>query len=314
MATFYFNGAVDGDWQTLGNWWMDSDHTVAATALPTSADSVIAVGNIDTNSGSEPTVVNFTMDDPGEEYVYNIMSVSVTVTGTATFNGSSSLFLGTVTGDATFNDSASSNGTVSGNATFNDSSYNEGYVGGDATFNDYSSVGGWSVTLQAGSLIFNDYSTCYGNTYGPHIFNDGARAAGGSTLYGDVTFTNSTFSFVPFGPQAVDGTVTFSSPTPVSFVIYGYEYWMVNASAWNFVSPNPTWTFNDSSALIADSNMYAYGTIPGNATFNDNSYNGGIVNGDATFRGQAYNQNGITGTVTLAYEKGINGSSILGVI
>jgi hypothetical protein len=93
MATFYFNGAVDSDWATLGNWWTSDAFTTQAAALPASGDSVVVTGNIDTNSGSEPTVVNLTCTSP--EYASGRISIAVTVTGNATFNGESRIFAAT---------------------------------------------------------------------------------------------------------------------------------------------------------------------------------------------------------------------------
>ncbi len=82
--TLYFDGAVDAEWTELGNWWLDDEHTVAATALPTAADSVIATASIGSNSGSEPMVVNFTLNSNGEDQY--VMQISITVTGAAVFN------------------------------------------------------------------------------------------------------------------------------------------------------------------------------------------------------------------------------------
>jgi hypothetical protein len=130
-ATLYFDGAVDGDWAELGNWWLDSGHTVAAPSLPAAGDSVIATANISDNSGGAVTVVNLTFDDPDNTAIY--LGITITVTGNAAFNGSS-LNDNTVTGNATFNDSSNNSGTVTGNATFNDSSQNESTVTGTATF------------------------------------------------------------------------------------------------------------------------------------------------------------------------------------
>jgi hypothetical protein len=71
-------------------------------------------------------------------------------------------------------------------------------------------------------------------------------------------------------------------------------------------------TFND--------NSYSYaGLVTGNATFNDNSYSVyGVVTGNATFSLTAADATiayfGTYSSVSFAYEKGINGSSILGVI
>ena len=131
-VTLYFNGAVDGDWAELGNWWLDSGHTVAAPSLPAAGDSVIATATIDSNSGGAVTVVNFTLDDPDNAAIY--LDISITVTGNATFNGSS-YNDGTVTGNATFNDDSANVGTVTGNATFNDDSANVGTVTGTITDN-----------------------------------------------------------------------------------------------------------------------------------------------------------------------------------
>ena len=120
MATLYFNGAVDNEWTTLGNWWTDSGFTTQATSLPTSADDVIATASISSNSGSAPTVVNFTLNDPSENFYF--LGIAITVTGNANFN-EYSYNDGTVNGDATFNDSSVNYGAIGGNATFNDSSF-----------------------------------------------------------------------------------------------------------------------------------------------------------------------------------------------
>jgi hypothetical protein len=133
-ATLYFNAAVDNDWDEVGNWWLDDEHTQAAGRLPAAADSVVATASI---TASGQTVVNFTVSGSTE------VNGSFTVTGLATFQGSCScgaLGASTLNGNATFNDLAylAPLGTVNGNVTFNDSSGSEGVVNGDATFNDSS--------------------------------------------------------------------------------------------------------------------------------------------------------------------------------
>jgi hypothetical protein len=105
----YFDGAEDDDWDEIGNWWFDAAHTVAATSLPTAADSVVASASI---LASGQTVVNFT------------------ISGGAGFAGTL-----TVTGMATFNDSSINNGTITGDATFNGNSFNIGTVTGTITDN-----------------------------------------------------------------------------------------------------------------------------------------------------------------------------------
>jgi hypothetical protein len=143
-ATLYFDGAVDSDWTTVGNWWLDAGHTQAAGRLPTSEESVVASVSI---TASGQTVVNF---DTPEVTDFPILSGSLTVTGLATFNdafinnatvtgnatfNSFSANYNTVNGNATFNNfSVNDQGTVTGNATFNNNSQNQGTVTGDATF------------------------------------------------------------------------------------------------------------------------------------------------------------------------------------
>ena len=126
MATLYFDGAVDSDWDEIGNWWTSGAFSTQASALPTSSDSVILSATCDANSGSAPTVVNLTQDS-GD------LGIAVTVTGNAVFNDSA-YNTATVTGNATFNGSSYNEGVVTGSATFNDSSVNVGPVTGTATF------------------------------------------------------------------------------------------------------------------------------------------------------------------------------------
>jgi hypothetical protein len=128
-AILYFDGAVDGAWTTVGNWWLDAAHTQAAGRLPTSADSVVVSANI---TASGQTVADFTLNDPN--FVGNSLEGDLTVTGMATFNDAT-LNDGTVTGTATFNDLSAHDGTIVGDATFNGNSVNNGTVTGTITDN-----------------------------------------------------------------------------------------------------------------------------------------------------------------------------------
>jgi hypothetical protein len=128
-ATLYFDGDVDSAWTTVGNWWLDAGHTQPAGRLPTSADSVVASANINSPEEGLLTVANFTMES-GD------LNIELTVTGMATFNGSSRLDIGVIIGNATFNGTSRNVNQVTGSATFNDSSINQATVTGTATFND----------------------------------------------------------------------------------------------------------------------------------------------------------------------------------
>jgi hypothetical protein len=172
-AILYFDGAVDGAWTTVGNWWLDAGHTQAAGRLPAEIDSVVASATI---TASGQTVVDFTLNDPSEGDFFSL-SGTLTVTGVATFNGEAVIVnSGTVTGNATFNDFSSNGGTVTGNATFNNNSSNGGTVTGNATFND-SSISDGTVT---GDATFNNDSFNQGSVSGTATFTGNACNNGGT--------------------------------------------------------------------------------------------------------------------------------------
>jgi hypothetical protein len=162
-APLYFNAAVDGDWATVGNWWLDDEHTQAAGRLPAAADSVYGGVAVTTNSGSAPTVSNLTWYSGDGENSY--LGVNVTVSGIAVFSSYGALISATVTGNATFDDYAQNIGTVTGNATFNASSQNNGTVTGNATFSDGASNAG-TVT---GTATFTGSACNNGGTAGTFV-------------------------------------------------------------------------------------------------------------------------------------------------
>jgi hypothetical protein len=249
MATLYFNAAVDSDWNTLGNWWLDDTFTTPATSLPTSVDDVVIKANVSSNSGSDPTVANLLMQS---ETFIALGGMTLTVTGFCTFNGWL-YYYGTIYGDCTctFDNGARNYGTITGDCTFDTGTQNNGSIYGDCTFNDDST--NELPGIITGTCTFTDnspnYGTIYGNSYNKNYYGGGQ----GGSVIGNCTFN--------------DGSVN-------------------------------------------DDNAYVFG----DCVFNDSSRNRGNVTGSATFRGSSYNKRGIYGDVILAYEKGINGSSILGIV
>jgi hypothetical protein len=249
MATLYFNAAVDSDWSTLGNWWMDSGFTAPAADLPTSADSVVA--SVTLVLGGPRTVVNFAMTD-------GTINGTLTVTGICTFGGQYSSAEGVINGDCVFNDES----IVSNSSTIN----------GDCTFNDSSFISGGSDTVN-GDCVFNDNSYTYGTITGDCIFNDNSYAYG--TITGNCIFNHSSINY---------GTITGDC------------------------------IFNHSSIN--------YDTITGDCIFNDSSWNSNTINGYAIFNDSSYFLTFALFGVTPDFQnrtpypipRGINGSSILGVI
>jgi hypothetical protein len=131
-ATLYYNGAVDFAWATVGNWWLDAEHTAPAGRLPAEIDSVVATASVTANFH---TVVNFTITGFGEFVgLSGLLDGILTVTGMATFNGTAGN-AGSLTGNATFNNGSANGGTVTGDAAFNDAAFNNGTVTGTVTCN-----------------------------------------------------------------------------------------------------------------------------------------------------------------------------------
>ena len=306
MATFYFNGAVDGEWTELGNWWMDDQFSVQATALPTSADDVIASASITSNSGSAPTVAN-------AEFVSGASNlITITVTGLCTFNNTSNL--GNITGDCVFNgESAGSSGTITGDCTFNGATINGGTITGDCTFNDNSVTGHYgqgSITGNCifnhssgntgyitGNCVFNDYTfnspgDYYDNITGDCVFNGGSHNVGG--IVGDCVFNDG----------SVNGYFGFGSAVNCIF----------NHNSANGGSVNNA-VFNDSATLYRTDFDTYIGRVAGNCTLS-------VASASLTLDGWGYQigfasysgSDRIEGAIEIKYDKGINGSSILGVV
>jgi hypothetical protein len=306
MATFYFNGADDIAnsvdpplWSNLGNWWMNSGFTVPATALPTSSDSVVASVRIDTDGPRE--VVNATVDGSG-----TAMSGELTVTGLCTFNNSS-YNNATITGNATFNNSSTNRNTVSGNATFtyltatngnvvDVTGYANGIVGGLTKDSAGNTITSWTFDTTnnngtvSGDCIFNANSGNYGTITGNCTFNE--ESYNYDTITGDCTFND--YSWNGSGGN-ITGYCTFND----------YSYQM------DTIDGNCTFNHNSQNSLSGNT---------GNATFNDSSYNDGTIGGDTTFNDSSYNNGTVNGgryfsnRTPYPIPRGINGSSILGVI
>lgn len=299
MATLYFSNAVNQDWNDLGNWWTDDSLTTQATSLPSSSDNVVAFGDINANSGSEPTVVNIDMQSFA-------LGIDLTVTGLATFTNGGSIGNATLTGNALFNDANASNATIDGNATFNGGSYNYGgQITGDATYYDSASCGGrvdgdlnfydtsGISPSPAGfdlgrcdSATFHDYSAAtifylgdYGKT--PVItFRDYSACVSGQNFY-----WNNGSAIVSFRDRSVIGNT-----------YYRREEWGSGYTG----CPTGTWLrFYDEAA------NFAFG---GNGQPNF-EYNGNAINLNGCGPNPETN-----GAIVYKPNRGINGSSILGLI
>ena len=201
LSSLYFNAAVDGTWDELGNWWFDTAFSDPAS-LPLEGETVYIAAQMDSGPSTAVTLNHIYVADAstggsgfgvvfdgaiGNATINNSCINYGTITGDATFNTGSINDLATVTGNAIFNDSSfnQNGGTITGDATFNTDSYNEfgGIVIGNAEFN----ASGWNSGLVSINATFNDSSINYSDVYGDATFNDSSTNQSGS-VNGVATF------------------------------------------------------------------------------------------------------------------------------
>jgi hypothetical protein len=327
MATFYFNGAVDGEWTELGNWWTDAGLTTQATALPTSADDVIATAAITSNSSSAPTVANLTVDGVGANF-----GITGTVTGNATFNVGSITFAGTINGDCLFTGDAVNNGTVNGDCVFNDVAWIDGgTVNGNCVFN-YSS---WNSGTVTGNATFNNESYNTGTVTGNATFNNIARngsllnsvaaVVGGTATFNDTSYNEKSGLSSPiFNDYSHNEWGVFPYVTNPTFNDYSYNNAEVDygsLATYNDYSENRAYYGTGYSTTFNHYSRNVSGTTQSRTiSFNDASY--GIYSdggGQAIISGLPIRAVGfvVGSNDTLSFTRaqlGINGSSILGVL
>jgi hypothetical protein len=304
-----------------------STFTVAGTGTLTLQDSAYNSGTITNTSGG---LVIFN----GSGAVNSGAVTNAAVTDVRFNNGATNSFspAGTVS-YATFNNNSLCYGNVTYDAVLNDTVIcDPPAIGGTVTFNNSSTLKG-TGTINA--VLFNDSS--------------GIDAGGFSGTVTTMTFTGAAYSADPFPPGASISTRAFANN--VAFTIDS-STWSADTENWTF-NGTKQWLFKGSAdnggkvhdATFEDSSLNAFaGTALGNATFRHNSRNEGLASASdtATFEDAAYNASGATvgsgtftgssynnGTVnsTESYTdrtpypvpvppgmRGINGSSILGVI
>ena len=226
----YYNSAVDNNWNTLGNWWIDVACTKPAYKLPRNNDDVtiLGAGVVDTGpAGFGGGVNNFGKIGGGTfngAYVYSYHGSSIsggTFAGAVNNNG------GTISGSGEFNGSVDNygNGSING-VTFN-GSINGGTFNGAVNNNANGSINGGTFNgavdndggTISGSGEFNgsvdNHSTISGGTFNGAVNNnaDGSISGGTfntvSTVDNIGTISNGTFDgYVENCVNGVRGTIT----------------------------------------------------------------------------------------------------------
>jgi hypothetical protein len=207
---FYFNNAVDTNWNTLGNWWNDAQFTVPATYLPTALNQVFIHGEItDLGIGDTAEVDTITFNGTSTS------AIDITVVQNAIFNGSSSNTGNiTLSGIATFNETSSNTGTITAATStfYEDTTSTVGgtilgfiqriFTSSATTLRDFTTEGGrndWTIISTGVNTIVNLANATY--DLATNIFKG---------LLGGSFVSNSSISE---GTPVVP-TVTIASPIP----------------------------------------------------------------------------------------------------
>lgn len=323
MANLYFNGAVDNNWATLGNWWLDAGGSVPAANLPTSVDNVEIVfgATVSSNSGSVPTVD--TMINNGgtiTDLSINLRVLSnygtmtnCTITATDLENQSiynySILNGGTINGDLVNEGGAIYSIFVGGvfigpiiTGTLTNTQYASVYISPNNFYDGY--VGG-AVVCQDYSIVINLNCSSTLDMY------DSSAIVNYITVLGDVTFHDSSMHG---GDLYGTGNIYFKDtsagcyPSPVMWggIDYLLYHGSINcptvyqdsAKAFRYRGVDPTLVY----VLSINNGYYGWPTGP-SATFEET----------AILATMADSMGGVT-NVTYNIKRGINGSNILGIL
>lgn len=259
-ATLYYNSdAGDGDyeWTNVNNWWQNPSFTVQASAIPTSADDVFVMNEVDTDGAGTSTVKSLSISNAAIVGPCNSISKMTLVSLNATIvHDTSSLCLGlTLVGTTTFKEASdNNNANIIGTTTFNDHSLNGGTVTGQVTFNNFSTnadfIRGGTVI---GNAVFNDLSTLAGglvtgtttkNT--PGVFQPEQKAYQGGVFSGHYYYlTNTASNTVSIIDTVTDRLVkTLSVPNATNNarlapVIIGNNLYVASANGVSDIDVNP---------------------------------------------------------------------------
>lgn len=271
-ATLYWHKeGADNQWTTLsGNWWTDIEHSSGASELPGSGDDVITLGTtypeVDLDSWTEPSSIE--ASSTGIVFTNEGMTcLTINITGSTTFNGTSCNQDTTVTGTTTFNGSSYNAGTITGTTTFNDTSFNWGTITGTTTFNGASFNSGTitgtaKFTYATGGVItIPDEGRWGSGTADTIVGNDDAPITewvfeGASANYGTITGTT-TFN----GNYSEDASGGGITGTRIR------QYTTSTTTTRNFQTDGP-WTVQaDGAGVIVDASGATFDTDAESPTY-----------------------------------------------
>ncbi|NBT07544.1 MAG: hypothetical protein EBS98_01960 [Chitinophagia bacterium] len=336
MATLYFGWPVvpgsnppvlesSADWGTASNWFLNSALTVPANAVPTINDHVViqppsGLGAYDFNTGLAQAayVVQSTP-------LQNAYAASITYTGSPADFGVSQLLLYGV-----------STLTVAGNVTLTHASFTitpTTIIGGTLTMTrtrlaNAIYFGGYSSSITCPNIILNDvtwdlYWSPNMSIVGNMVCNNTLVPLSGSghVLTHLTAYSGTPGAPVPSDPKNLARAIYYDNDSLVGNLTLNGGYSVIDQIP-NYdqygspADPNPTLTVTG-NVVMKDSALFA-GTVSGTGTMDLASakaaalYQGGrIQNGSASLNIQNATYGG---GLQIVYDKGINGSSILGIV
>lgn len=323
---YYSSSAMDFNWNTLSNWYVDSGHTQQAISIPNNTQDVILNSDVTSDSSASATADNLTINNTGMNS--GKLWINITVTTLTTFNNGTyygdganpvSLTSPTVTfnGDSYLNNSAS----IFGNVNFYDTSANNGSITGDATVYSTHAVpfdsSHGNTGSVSGSIIYSGYSPRTVYYYHTSSSDDWGVL---NNWYNSSNGTGGNVDYIPNGDIALDTVIIESS---IGSNTYGLNTMVGSLTVVNsltFINID----MSCSEANFVDSSVFGYGnpsatlthlTATNNINFADLSSNNGIINAaypayPVEFVEGATNDGTINGDVDVYYpsEKPIGGT------
>jgi len=322
MAFLYYNNEeLDNDWNTLGNWWENSLHTIPAANFPGEADTVYIDGQLSIGPSTPVDLTSiacgslsndsFSVDLSNTTALAYTFNGNVNHTGTNVFGiytfSDNSQNSGTVNsnGDISamngFKGNSINNGTVIDNAYFFDNSVNDGICEDNAEFSDSA----YNTGTILGDGIFKTFNVIFTNT----VEDDVGKGTG--TVNG-AAYSDELFNYIyniQYNNNSLDGDIIITFSTIVEFYNGEANNGYINSGDVIFdsgintgtvITTGRTATFNNDSSNT--------GTLSGNAIFNDNSINAGTLSGSATFNDSSSNTGTLSGSATFNENSGNSGT------
>jgi len=331
MATYYFLGTIDSDWNEMDNWY-DAPSGGNQGFNPSSSDDVFILSTCDTNSGTTPTVNNATLDNCNFTIeitvngIFTIINSGYIGDASAIINGnvvcSTNGIVGlnnlkaTINGNLTFENngsteiSSTNTADVSGNVIFasnwtGSASDIDIAIGGNVIYTYGYSGSASNLSLAGGSTLYSAYPTLY---YNAAVSNDWHNNL---NWWVDSGHTQQSYDIPSSSDDVLIGGSIFSTTADMycNNATINYSLTMSTPYALNVTS---TLTVSD-TYYIGDSMYAGPDIICTNAIFNGNSYVTGntdiSASGTVTFNSTSELGHSNYGGATIAGEVVFNGSS-----